>query len=155
VPGFDKCGGGAPPSRGLVGAPASINGDPDETATLPSGRRVRIQMVDGYVRHDVDRLRADLSNGQVLSLHPVPVLGSRFARWVAFAVPFTAAVKEITVYSAGRELEHTIPFTGAGSIDIVRWLPPSHPALPKPAFGHVGSGTTNGQHWTVRGYLGP
>jgi hypothetical protein len=112
-------------------------------------------MVHGYVRHDVDHLRVSLSNGQVLTLHPVDLFGRRYARWVAFAVPFAAAVKEITVYSAGSELEHTVPFTGRGSIEIVRWLKPGQPYLPHPVSGRLGSGVVEGRHFVVHGYLGP
>ena len=143
------------PARGLAGPPASLYTDPNEFARLPDGRAVRVQMLDGYVRHDVDRVRVDLTNGQVLMLHPVAALGSQYARWVAFAVPFAAAVREVTVYSASRELEHTVPFSGAGSIEIVRWLAPSQPALPRPSIGRVGTGTISGRQWSVRGYIGP
>jgi hypothetical protein len=91
----------------------------------------------------------------VLTLYPSDVFGSNYARWVAFAVPFATAVREITVYSATAELEHTIPFTGRGSIEIVRWLKPGQPGLSKPASGRVGSATIAGHHLIVRGYLGP
>ena len=99
IRGDENCGGGVAPARGLAGAPASINADSNNFARLPKGRAFSVQMVDGYVRHDVHHIRVDLTNGQVLTLHPVPVLGSRYARWIAFAVPFAAAVREITVYS--------------------------------------------------------
>lgn len=151
----DNCGGGVPPNRGLAGAPASLAGDRYKSARLPSGRGIRVQMVYGDVRRDVDHLRIDLSNGQVLTLHPVAVLGKKYARWVAFAAPFAAAVREITVYSKSGELEHSVPFTGRGSIEIVRWLLPGQPDLPEPVSGRVGSGSVNGRHYVVRGYLGP
>ncbi|MGN6678045.1 MAG: hypothetical protein ACTHKL_09670 [Streptosporangiaceae bacterium] len=150
--GTGDCGGGRP--RDSVGAPATLWASP-EGARLHGGRWVRVQMVRGYVRQDVDHLRVSLSNGQVLTLHPVDLFGKRYARWVAFAVPFAAAVKEITVYSAGSELEHMVPFTGRGSVEIVRWLKPGQPDLPNPASGSVGSGTLRGHHFVVRGYLGP
>lgn len=150
-----NCGGGVAASRGRGGAPASVNGDPNNLAVRPNGLALRVQMVDGYVRNDVDHIRVDLSNGQVLTLRPVPALGNRYARWVAFAVPFAAAVEEITVYSATGELEHTVPFTGHGWIEIVRWLQPVQPDLPHPVSGRLGSGTVEGHHFVVHAYLGP
>ncbi|MGN6679267.1 MAG: hypothetical protein ACTHKL_16005 [Streptosporangiaceae bacterium] len=151
--GTGSCGGGRP--HDYLGAPATLWGSYPEGARVPGGRWVRVQMVYGYVRHDVDRVQVDLSNGQVLTLHPVDLFGPKYARWVAIAVPFAAAVKEITVYSAGGELEHAIPFTGRGSLEIVRWLKPGQPDLPNPVSGVVGSGTLRGHHYVVRGYLGP
>ncbi len=127
IRGTENCNFNAP-VRGLTGPPASITADTNNFGRLPNGRGFRVQMVDGYVRHDVDHIRVDLTNGQVLILHPVPVLGHRYARWVAFAVPFAAAVKEISVFSATAELEHTFPFTGGHAIEIVRWLAPGQPA---------------------------
>jgi hypothetical protein len=154
IRGTENCNFNAP-VRGLAGPPASITPDSNNFARLRDGRGVHLQMVDGFVRHDVDHIRVALSNGQELTLHPVPVLGDRYARWVAFAVPFSAAVKEISVYSATAELEHTFPFTAGSDINIVRWLAPDQPGRPAPAVGQVGSGTTAGHHWVVTGYVGP
>ncbi|HEX7993050.1 MAG TPA: hypothetical protein VF506_03960, partial [Streptosporangiaceae bacterium] len=151
--GTSSCGGPRP--RDYLGAPATLWGNADQAARLPGGRWVRMQMVYGYVRHDVDRVQVNLSNGQVLTLHPVDLFGARYARWVAIAVPFAKAVREITVYSASTELEHAVPFTGHGSIEIVRWLKPGEPYLPRPVSGRLGSATVEGHHFVVRGYLGP
>jgi hypothetical protein len=153
VPGDSACGGDRP--RGRAGAPATLSGDAQQAARLPGGRWVRVQMVYGYVRDDVDHLRVTLSNGEVLTLHPAALFGKGYARWVAFAVPFATAVREIAVYAAKAELEHTVPFTGRGAIEFGRWLRPGHPDLPRPASGRVGSGTVEGHHWVVRGYVGP
>ena len=112
-------------------------------------------MVYGYVRDDIDHLRVALSNGQVLTLRPAAPFATGYARWVAFAVPFATAVREIAVYSARTEIEHTVPFTGRGSIEFGRWLRPGQPDLPRPVSGRVGSGTVEGHHWVVRGYVGP
>jgi len=112
-------------------------------------------MVYGYVRHDVDRVQVSLSNGQVLTLLPTDLFGPRYARWVAIAVPFARAVREISVYSAGGELEHAVPFTRRGSIEIERWLKPGQPDLPRPVSGRLGSATIAGHHFVVHGYLGP
>jgi hypothetical protein len=151
--GTSGCGGGRP--RDYLGAAATLWGSRDEAARLHGGRWIRVQMVYGYVRHDVDRVQVKLSNGQVLTLHPVDLFGTRYARWVGLAVPFAAAVREITVYSARAELEHAVPFTGRGSIEIERWLKPGQPDLPDPVSGRVGSATIAGHHLVVRGYLGP
>ena len=154
--GTGACGGGRPLGGGRAGTPpATLWADGPEAARLPNGHWVRTHMVYGYVRHDVDNLRVDLSNGQVLTLRPVDLFGARYARWVAFAVPFAAAVSEITVYSASAELEHAVPFTGRGSITIERWLKPGQSDLPKPASGRVGSATIRGHLFVVLGYIGP
>jgi hypothetical protein len=152
--GTGACGSPGTPPGGRAGAPATLSGDP-QVARLPGGRWVRVQMVHGFVRHDVDHLRVGLSNGQVLTLRPVDLFGGKYARWVAFAVPFAAAVSEIRVYSASAELEHAVPFTGRGSIEIKRWLKPGQPDLPRPVAGRLGSGMVEGHHFVVRGYLGP
>jgi hypothetical protein len=151
--GSGSCGGGRP--HDYLGAPATLWGSYPEAARRPGGRWVRVQMMYGYVRHDVDRVQVDLSNGQMLTLHPVNLFGPKYARWVAIAVPFAAAVKEITVYSARGELEHAIPFTGRGSIEVVRWLHPGQAALPYPASGRIGSATIEGHHLVVLSYVGP
>jgi RNA polymerase sigma-70 factor (sigma-E family) len=153
VLGSSACGGDRPGGR--AGAAATLSADSGEAAQLPGGRWVRVQMVYGYVRDDVARLRVNLSNGQVLTPHPEAMFGKGYARWVAFAVPFAAAVREITVYSATAELEHAVPFTGHGSIEFGLWLRPGQPDLPRPAAGRVGSGAVQGHHWVVRGYAGP
>ena len=153
VPGTSACGGDRP--RGRAGAPATLSGDADQAARLPGGRWVRVHMVYGYVRDDVDHLRVTLSNGEVLTLRPAALFGQGYARWVAFAVPFATAVREVAVYSSSAELEHAVPFTGRGAIEFGRWLRPGQPDLPLPASGRVGSGTVEGHHWIVRGYVGP
>jgi len=96
-----------------------------------------------------------LSNGQALTLHPVDLFGPKYARWVAMAVPFASAVREITVYAAGAEIEHAVPFTARGSIEIYRWLKPDQADLPNPVSGRVGSVTLAGHQYVVHGYLGP
>jgi hypothetical protein len=154
APRSEGCTGGPPP-RGQGGSPASLIGDPGGFARLPGGRWVKIQMLYGYVRQDVDRLRVELSNGQVLALHPVAVFGRRYASYVALAVPFAAAVTQVTAYSANGEVAHTVPFTGGGSIEIIRWLAPDQPAVPRPASGSAGSGTIGGRPYAVRGWVGP
>lgn len=151
--GTSACGGPRP--RDYLGAAATLWGNRDEGARQPGGRWVRVQMVYGYVRHDVDRVQVSLSNGQVLTLHPVDLFGPKYARWVAIAVPFASAVREITVYAAGAEVEHAVPFTGRGSIQIERWLKPDQADLPNPVSGRVGAVTLGGRHFVVHGYLGP
>jgi hypothetical protein len=151
--GTSSCGGPRP--REYLGAPATLWASADEAARLPGGRWVAVQMVYGYVRHDVDHVQVNLSNGQALTLHPVDLFGTKYARWVAIAVPFANAVRKLTVYSASAELEHAVPFTGRGSIEIYRWLKPAQADLPNPVSGRVGSARLAGRTYFVHGYLGP
>lgn len=155
LPGDGDCTGGSPLPTGRSGALASLFGAPNEIARFSDGRRIGVQMLYGAVRRDVSYLRVELSNGQTLLLHPVRVLGSRYASYVALAVPFAAAVRDVIVYSATRELGHAVPFSADGYMNIVRWLRPGQPALPAPAVRSLGSGSTGGVSWSVRAYLGP
>jgi hypothetical protein len=154
VAGFASCTGGRPPVARMT-APAKLFGDPDQTALLPDGRGVRVQMLYGPVRRDVTHLRVELGNGQVLTLRPAAIFGSRYASWVALAVPFAAAVREVIAYSATGEVGYAIPFTAAGSIELVRWLAPAHSPTPRPTTVRLGVGSTGGTSWSARAYLGP
>jgi len=144
----------SPLPTGRITDPASLQGS-DYLARLPGGRYIHVQMLYGTVRRDVDYLRVALSNGQVLTAHPVAVFGSRHASFIAVAVPFAAAVRNVAAFSGHGELAHAIPFTGDGSIWIVRWLPAGAPALPRPSTARLAAGTTGGTSWSVRAYLGP
>ena len=154
VHGYASCSGGPPPGA-RMSSPAALFGDPDQTALTSDGRGVRVQMLYGPVRRDVDHLRVQLSNGQVLMLRPAPIFGNRYASWVALAVPFSAAVREVIAYSASRELGYTIPFTAAGSIEVVRWQSPGQAPTPQPTTVRLGSGSTAGTSWSASAHLGP
>jgi hypothetical protein len=141
-PRFVDCA-GSPLPTGRITDPAELLGG-NRLARLPGGRYIQVQMLYGIVRRDVDYLRVALSNGQVLTAHPVAVFGSSHASFIALAVPFAAAVRNVAVFSGHGELAHAIPFTGDGSIWIVRWLPAGAPALPRPSTARLAAGTTGG-----------
>jgi hypothetical protein len=109
----------------------------------------------GTVRSDVAYFTMSFTNGQVLTLHPVAVLGGRYARFFAIEVPYSAAVTQITAYSRHSELGYAIPFTGLATIEPVRWLRPGEPDQTPRASYQVGSGTVNGKSWQARVFVGP
>jgi hypothetical protein len=109
----------------------------------------------GVVRSDVAYLKVSFTNGQTLTLHPVAVLGRQHARFVGLVTPSAAAVTEITAYSNHGELGYAVPFTGAGTVGIERWLRPGQPARPRPARYLIGSGTLSGSAWQEILYVGP
>jgi hypothetical protein len=113
------------------------------------------QISIGTVGSDVAYLTMSFTNGQVLTLHPVDVLGSRYARFFAIEVPYSAAVTRVAAYSRHSELEYAIPFTALGDIEPVRWLRPGEPDRTPRATYPIGSGTVNGRHWRERVYVGP
>jgi hypothetical protein len=109
----------------------------------------------GTVRSDVAYFTMSFTNGQVLTLHPVDVLGRRYARFFAIEVPYDAAVTEVTAYSRHSELAYAIPFTALGSVEPVRWLQPAQADLTARATYQIGSGTVSGKSWRARVYVGP
>lgn len=109
----------------------------------------------GTVRSDVAYFTMSFTNGQVLTLHPVDVLGRRYARFFAIEVPYDAAVTEIIAYSQHSELGYAIPFTGSTTIQPVRWLRPGTPDQTPRASYQIGSGTVSGKSWRARVYVGP
>jgi hypothetical protein len=148
LPGREQvCDGG-----GADQAKVSRTGDP---AWISSGGGPGFQIYGGWVRADVTRLAVTYSNGQVLSLRPVDVLGRRYARFFALAGSPRARVTQVAAYSADRELGYAIPFTAADSVDLVRWLRPGQPALPRPVARVIGSGNSGGPSWTDHLYIGP
>ena len=90
--------------------------------------------------------RVDLSDGTVLTLHPVEVDGVRF---VAFATPAHLAVDAVTAYSRTGEIATAIPFNAPdGHPTFSAWLRPGQ-ARPPQFTGTFGSGTV------ATAYLGP
>jgi len=140
-----NCSGGEPPRASDGGDPFSLY-----TGWGPGG-----ETWAGIVRSDVAYLRVDLSNGQTLTLRPVAVFGRGNASFVGFAVPFNGAITRITAYSVHAELAYAVPFTAQGALWLPRWLRPGEPALPRPATYKIGSGTTDGNAWSVYLYTGP
>jgi hypothetical protein len=132
--------------------PVTRSGDP--VSNFGGGPGVQIDI--GNVRSDVAYLTFTYNNGQVLTAHPVPLFGSRYARWFALPAPYSAAVTRITAYSRTGELAYAIPFTGGNTgLTISRWLQPGQPALPRPATYTIGSGTVAGSRWDDHVYVGP
>ena len=76
----------------------------------------------GPVRDDVDRLTLRLSDGAVLVLRPVEMLGRR---WIGLILPPGLAPAKAVAYSRSAELAHSIPFhsTVGGEYDFMSWLP--------------------------------
>ncbi|HTZ93084.1 MAG TPA: hypothetical protein VMB74_11865 [Streptosporangiaceae bacterium] len=145
-----SCAGGSP-------AAASRSGDP---VTLAGADGSRWQLDYGTVRSDVTYLTVSYNNGQVIPVYPVAVFSARYARYFAFAAPYSAAITQITVFTGGlgsgsRVLAYTVPFTGGGSIEMVRWLEPGQPAEPRPERAIVGSGRVNGNAWHGLVNVGP
>ena len=128
------------------------SGDPASTG-LGSGRYPLLET--GTVRANVAFLRLRLSNGQVLTLRPVPVFGHAHAAIFAFAVPAAQVVTQISAYSRHGEIGYAVPFTALGSVEPVRWLKPGQPALPSPARYRIGSGSVGGTPWSEYLYTGP
>jgi hypothetical protein len=127
------------------------------------GAPVSIEQGDGpgpvlyvaSVRSDVTYVRIRLSDGEVLTLRPVAIFGPKYAAYVALPLPNTAALRSVTAYSAKGELAYTIPFTARGNLDLVRWLRPDQPALPRPRIRILDLGSVDGRPMTGQAYLGP
>lgn len=126
------------------------------------------QLVAFAVRADVSYLLASLSDGQTVTLHPVAVLGRSRPRLVAIAVPSQTSITEISAYSAKGELGYTVPYgvlsppqpsrfqvEASGDFQLLRWLRPGQPALPRPVTYTIGRGTANGTSWSEQLKVGP
>ena len=92
-----------------------------------------------------------LSDGAVLTLHPVSVYGTRF---VGYAVPRSVQVSSITASSARGELASTIPFNAPdATLDAGVWLRPGQTGMRR-ATHLIGSGTLGGHAWSSHGLRG-
>jgi len=107
------------------------------------------------VRADVRYLLLSLTDGQTVTLRPVPVFGHAYPSVAAIMVPSNEAITEIQAFSATAELGYAVPFTAPTDIETVRWLEPSEPALPKAARYTIASGRLRGDPWAERLYVGP
>ncbi|HEY6276663.1 MAG TPA: hypothetical protein VIX86_10060 [Streptosporangiaceae bacterium] len=145
APSGGTCNAGGPPRASRAGVPAY----------LTNGIGLRPVVSIGTVRDDVTYLQVTLSNGQRLTLHPVAIFGPGYARYVAFAVPASTTVTQISAYAGHAELAYTVPFTARGQVETVSWLRPGAPAGPRPARYLVGSGNADGQRWSEYAYTGP
>ena len=144
--GYGVCVGNPPQLASATGSPASFNTWFSTGAT---------PIAVGTVSDDVTYLRVSMNNGQLLTLYPVGLLGQKYARFVALAVPYPGAVTQVTAYSRRGELGYAVPFTATGEVELSRWLRPGQPALPRPATYAIGSGVENGVAWQERAYIGP
>jgi hypothetical protein len=132
--------------------PASRTGDPASfTATIGKTPQAEI----ATVRSDVAYLTVSYSNGQVLTLHPVDVLGPKNAPFVVLVAPYPAAIIRVTAYSRAGEIGYAVPFTSAGSVDVSTWLRPGQPALPRPLTRLIGSGSVDLTRWNSTVAIGP
>jgi hypothetical protein len=138
------CNGTGPPAPTFPKAPATLNGDGPGPV-----------FVNLFVRADIRYLLVSLSNGQTVTLRPVRVFGQHHAGLVAIAVPSNRSITEVQAYSAVGEVGYAIPFTAPSDIEIVRWLQPGQPAVPKPASYTIASGHILGQSWAERLFVGP
>lgn len=105
----------------------------------------------GPVRADVAYVTATLSDGRVLTLHPVRAYGVRF---VAFAAP-EFMISKVTAYSARGVLASAVPLHAPhGALIFNAWLRPGQAVLPRRTW-LIGSGNTAGVAWSVGIYQGP
>jgi len=138
----------------MRGRPAlASNGGTPAWLLMETGTRPKFEI--GTVRSDVAYLRVSLTNAQALTLRPVNLFGRKYARYVAFAVPYAAAVRRISAYSQDSELAYAVPLTAGGHVIANRWLRPGQPARPRPASYQIGSGRAYGYAWSTTLYVGP
>ena len=124
-------------------------------------------LVAMIVRADVHHVVVSLSNGQTVTLRPVAVLGRAHPGFVAIAVPAETSIRFISAFGAKGEIGYTVPFGTAApppshfnqgpapDFEILRWLAPSQPALPRPATYEIGQGTLSGAPWSEYVHVGP
>jgi hypothetical protein len=107
------------------------------------------QLQYGPVKADVAAVKVSLTNGAVLTLHPVTVSGTRA---VGFGAPGGATIVSATAYTSdGREISTAVPFgQPALASQFTTWYQPGQHG-PARADGVIGSG----HGWTARGYVGP
>lgn len=135
---------------GNVGPPYTSSSGAPVTLVTNGGSP---QIDYGVVRSDVAYLHVKLTSGQTLTIRPVDVFGRRYARYVAFAVPYNSAVTQLTAYSARAELGYAIPFTRFNQLQI-RWIPAGQAPPPQASY-EIGSGTMPGTAWSVQLKTGP
>jgi hypothetical protein len=134
------------------GPPATMN-----PSGYPVGNLETAQVNMATVRADVTDVQIAYTNGQVLNATPVSVFGRRYARYIAFAAPYDAAVTRITAFSAHGQIAYAVPFTAStdAGIVLVRWLHPGQQARPRPVRYLAGTGVRDGKRWRDELYVGP
>ena len=126
--------------------PADIQGSTDAGVTVKFGT----------VKPTVTRVTVRLGDGQLLVLHPVKVLGTR---WIAFPLPLHVGIIRATAYAGRSEIGYAIPFDGAPglpspSVIFGLWLKPGDTPHPRGTF-QIGSGVLDGKSWAEKEYVGP
>jgi hypothetical protein len=107
--------------------------------------------ISGAVATDVSYANVTLTDGAVLRLHPVKAWG---ARYVAFVAP-RGTVAKVAAYSARGEIASSVP-DPVGSVNFGTWYPPGqHAPAPNHASAVIGTGTFDGNAWSVRLSSGP
>ena len=106
----------------------------------------------GAVAADVTYVVVTLDDGQRLKLVPVRLYGTRL---VAFAEPLPARIANATAYLNNGQHRTAIPAILPGSLPVFgAWLAPGEHGLAR-VTGVVGTGTVDGQAWSVTAYMGP
>ena len=112
----------------------------------------------GAIRADVSYVKVRLSDGGVLTVHPVTLFGVRV---VGFAVPAAQQITEVIAYSRDGEIAVAIPFNDPGGRAYFgNWLRPGQQAGPR-GSRLIGSGTFTApeplgrQPWSATAYTGP
>lgn len=107
----------------------------------------------GIAAGQVSRVTVALSDGVVLSLHPVRFAGHQ---WIGLELPAKLTVKKLVAYSRSGELGYAIPFTASpGTLPSVEaWLRPGAPE-PRRFIRLIGSGVSAGKRWSVTDHAGP
>ena len=128
-------------------APISFEGEGGDGSPVP------VNITFGEVWKDVVSARVELSDGTILTLHPVEVDGSRY---VAFASPESLLIDSVTAYSRSGAIATAIPYEPPGGLLPIfeAWLRPGQ-APPARLTGTFGSGTVQGKPWRATAYLGP
>lgn len=114
------------------------------------------QALVGAVQANVSYVTVHLADGTVLTLHRVPVYGTRA---VALALPAGTQIADAAAYSAHGEIGYAVPFNQfAGVSWFVAWLTPGQHQAAR-FSGQIASGTASGaaggRAWSATAYQGP
>jgi hypothetical protein len=105
----------------------------------------------GQVSPPVRYLAVTLSDREVLILRPHAWHGLRY---VAMVLPQKLDVAKAVAYGQAGEMGYAIPFNFGGLATFEHWLRPGQAGLARQA-ARLGSGTSDGQHWSAMAYQGP
>jgi hypothetical protein len=132
----------------LLSAPA--DGSP---VMLQGNSRGAYTVAVGGVAANVTYLVVTLTDGQQLKLIPVT---SRGHRYVGYILPDGLRAARVAAYLGNGQELIAIPFNHPGFAipQLVRWAPAGEPE-PRTVTAEIGSGTVNGQHWSVTAQAGP